>query len=355
MHRILIIAPNWIGDAVMSQPLLANLHAHFPHYQIDVIASAWVAPIYRACMEVNEVFEVAFQHGQLQAKLRFQLAKKIQRQNYMACFVLPNSLKSALIPWLAKIPIRIGYFGEMRFGLLNRFIQNPSKSHRMPMVERYLALADILKNTKNQSKQQIQSVKNPVLTVSQRSIESVLHTFKEKNFSERTIYTLCPGAEFGPSKRWPAEYFALLAHKILNQDKLNSIIILGGQSDKILAETICSGIFQINPKDSYRVNNLCGNTTLDEAMAIIKMSAHLVSNDSGLMHIGAALQVNQIAIFGSSDPHHTPPLSRKAKVIWLNLPCSPCHKRECPLGHLNCLRDITPEQVFLLLNEPENP
>ena len=355
MHRILIIAPNWIGDAVMSQPLLASLLSNFPQYQIDVIASAWVAPIYRACNEVHEVLEVPLQHGQLQFKLRYGLAKKIKQQNYAACIVLPNSLKSALIPWMAEIPIRIGYLGEMRFGLINRSIPNPSRSHRMPMVERYLALADSLKNAENTSTGPIQFIKNPSLHISNHVTESVLQKLKERNLSEQAIYTLCPGAEFGPSKRWPVENFALLAQKILKKNKLNSITILGGPSDKILAEKICSQVFKTNPEDLPRIYNLCGNTSLDEAMAIINMSASLISNDSGLMHIGAALQVNQVAIFGSSDPYHTPPLSNKAKVIWLNLPCSPCYKRDCPLGHLKCLWGISPEQVFLSLNESENP
>jgi heptosyltransferase-2 len=342
MHGILIIAPNWIGDAVMTQPLLASLKTQYPNSKIDVLASTWVAPIYRACSEINQVIEAKFEHQQLQWGLRKQLAKEIAEKNYQACFVLPNSLKSALIPWLANIPFRIGYRGELRYGLINMALDNPSKIDRLPMVQHYLALSQIL------SEQKIDFLNHeltPKLNVSDAAKKSVETQLNSDNIQLGDIYILCPGAEFGSSKRWPSSHFAQLAQKLIVSNPSNEVILLGGKGDHELAHEI-----DLASKENGRIHNWCGKTSLDEAIALIGMSKAVVSNDSGLMHVAAALKTPQIAIFGSSDPAHTPPLSEKAKVIWLQLPCSPCHKRECPLGHLKCLNDILPEQVFSTLN-----
>jgi heptosyltransferase-2 len=340
MQSILIIAPNWIGDAVTSQPLLANLKALYPDSKIDVLASNWVAPIYHACTEVNEVIEANFEHKKLQWSLRKQLSKQIEAKKYQACFVLPNSLKSALIPWLANIPFRIGYRGELRFGLINLALDNPSKINRPPMVEHYLALSQLLNDDALSF-----SKAAPKLDISPAAKASVANKLRSTVISSDSIYVMCPGAEYGPTKRWPTEHFAALAEKLIAQNANHQIILLGSKSDHVLAQEITSQI-----KQASNIHNWCGNTSLDEAIALIGMSKAVISNDSGLMHIAAALQTPQIAIFGSSDPAHTPPLSDKAKIIWLNLPCSPCHKRVCPLGHLRCLKDILPEQVLATLN-----
>jgi heptosyltransferase-2 len=338
MNRILIIAPNWIGDAVMSQPLLGKLKTIYPQCQIDVLASPWVASIYRACEEVNQVIEAKLEHKKLQWGLRKQLAKQLEQNQYDSCFVLPNSLKSALTPWLAKIPLRIGYRGELRFGLINLAINNPSKVNRPPMVNHYFALS----NTSDQSQATNPShPANPKLKVSTVAKQAVLTKLEEAGIDPQSIYVLCPGAEYGVTKRWPTGHFANLTQLLINREPDAHVILLGSQSDYVLGEEI-----QAQTESVSQIHNWCGDTSLDEAIALIGMSKALVSNDSGLMHIGAALNVPQVAIFGSSDPRHTPPLSDKAKVIWLHLPCSPCHQRECPLGHLKCLRDISPENVF---------
>ena len=340
MQSILIIAPNWIGDAVMTQPLLANLKVLYPNTRIDVLASTWVAPIYRACSEVNEVIDAKFKHKQLQWGLRKNLAKKLEAKNYQACFVLPNSLKSALIPWLANIPFRIGYRGEFRFGLINLSLDNPSKFNRPPMVDHYQALTQLLDD---ESKPLANLT--PKLNVSLTAKESVERKLHDAHIPFGSLYVICPGAEYGPSKRWPADHFAKLASSLITQDSSNQIILLGSKGDDAIAQEILS-----QADDAKNIHNWCGRTSLDEAIALIGISKTVLSNDSGLMHIAAALKVPQVAIFGSSDPAHTPPLSDKAQVIWLNLPCSPCHKRECPLGHLKCLKDILPEQVLATLN-----
>ncbi|MFM1758822.1 MAG: hypothetical protein RLY75_92, partial [Pseudomonadota bacterium] len=338
MKRILIIAPNWIGDAVMSQPLLAHLKTIYPQSQIDVLASPWVAPIYRACSEANQVIEARLEHKKLQWGLRKQLAKQLELNQYAACFVLPNSLKSALIPWLANIPFRIGYRGEMRFGLINLALDNPSKVNRPPMANHYLALANALEHSQEID---INKPADPKLNISPAAKESISAKLRDAVINENSIYVLCPGAEYGVTKRWPADHFASLAQQLIANEPDAHVILLGGQGDHTLGEDI-----RTEAKNDLQIHNWCGKTSLDEAIALIGLSKVLVSNDSGLMHIGAALKVSQVAIFGSSDPHHTPPLSDKAKVLWLNLPCSPCHKRECPLGHLKCLNDILPTTVL---------
>ena len=345
MPGILIIAPNWIGDAVMTQPLLASIKALNPDSTIDVLASTWVAPIYRACSEVNEVIDAKFEHKQLQWGLRKQLAKQIAAKQYQACFVLPNSFKSALIPWLANIPLRIGYRGEMRYGLVNVSLDNPSKIDRPPMVEHYLALSHLL----NDVDQNINQAITPHLNVSQSARQSVETKLRSANIKlsepSAAIYVMCPGAEYGITKRWPTEHFAALANELISSNPSSHIILLGSQGDQALGQEIAS-----QAEHASQIHNWCGSTSLDEAIALIGMSKAVISNDSGLMHVAAALKVPQVAIFGSSDPSHTPPLSEKAKVIWLNLPCSPCHKRECPLGHLKCLKDILPQQVLATLH-----
>ena len=341
MQSILIIAPNWIGDAVSTQPLLANLKVLYPDSKIDILASNWVAPVYRACSEVHEVIEAKFEHKKLQWNLRKEIAKEIEAKNYQACFVLPNSFKSALIPWLANTPFRIGYHGELRFGLINLALDNPSKVNRPPMVEHYLALSQLLKDDESIPLDKFV----PKLNVSGAAKQQVGQKLQDANINRDSIYAICPGAEYGPSKRWPTEHFAVLAQQLIKQNSNNQIILLGGKNDYSLAQEITS-----QSKLVSNIHNWCGNTSLDEAIALIDMSKAVVSNDSGLMHIAAALQIPQVAIFGSSDPAHTPPLSDRAKIMWLNMSCSPCHKRVCPLGHLRCLKDILPEQVFATLN-----
>jgi heptosyltransferase-2 len=338
MNRILIIAPNWIGDAVMSEPLLAKLKTLFPQSNIDVLASPWVAPIYRACTEVNEVIEADLVHKQLQWSLRKQLAKLVQAQQYNACFVLPNSLKSAIIPWLAKVPLRIGYRGEMRYGFINRALDNPSKINRPPMVQHYLALSRLLGQDIVST---VDMTAEPRLEISSQASIAVSKKLSQSSIDQESIYVLCPGAEYGVTKRWPADHFARLAQSLLSTEPGAQIILLGSKSDQAIAQTISA---QAN--NLPQIHNWCGTTSLDEAIALIGMCRALISNDSGLMHIAAALKIPQVAIFGSSDPQHTPPLSNKASILYLNLPCSPCHKRECPLGHLKCLKDISPTMVL---------
>lgn len=346
--RILIIAPNWIGDAVMSQPFIAAIKQALPTCHIDVLVTPWVAPIYRACAEVNQVIEVPLQHGKLQWRTRLQLAQQFRLAHYTSCFILPNSLKAALIPWLAKIPVRIGYRGEMRWGLITHALANPPQTARGPMVEHYAKLLHLLPKLALPIGELVSSKPARLFIPDQDQTEIQQRLAKEK-IDVAALYVLAPGAEFGPAKRWPSSHFAALAAMILQHNMRAHIIILGSASDHEIGQSI-----QEQAKNSgintARLHNWCGTTSLNQALATIANCQAMVSNDSGLMHIAAALEIQQVAIFGSSDPRHTPPQSIKASVIWLHLPCSPCYQRTCPLGTLACLQEITPAQVFTALN-----
>jgi heptosyltransferase-2 len=305
--RILVVAPNWIGDALMAQPLLARLKASGA--TIDVLAPEWVAPVARRMPEVSDVIGAPFRHGPLQLRERWRLGRALKRRGYDQAFVLPNTWKSALVPFLAGIPTRVGYVGEARYGLLNSTLQ----TSQAPMPEHYARLAGPSAG----------ELPAPQLKVTG---DEIAEARKRYGINGRYV-ALCPGAEFGPAKRWP--YFRELAERIGIP-----AVILGSAND---AGKELPG------------QNLIGKTSLDDAIRLIAGAEAVVSNDSGLMHVAAALGRPQVALFGSSSPQHTPPANTQARVLWLHLECSPCFARECPLGHFRCMREISVEQVLKLL------
>jgi len=332
MTRSLFIAPQWIGDAVMTEPLLRQLHARGE--RITVAALPWVAPVYRHMPSVENVVELPFKHGSLQWAERRALAHQ-WRGRFERAYVGPNSLKSALIPWLANISERIGYHGESRYVLLTQRLPNPPRGERPPMVDFYLALS----GKPGDSHQRMQ----PVL---QRPTESVRQTLQAFGLQAGAYTVIAPGAEYGPAKMWPAQHVAALCSMLPGR-----VVLLASAKEADLCQSI-AGL-----ADSPHVLNLAGKTGLSQAFDVISAALDVVSNDSGLMHVAAALGVPQVALFGSSSPHHTPPLSDKAQVIWLAddpqyspaLDCSPCYARTCQFGHARCLNDIRPERVAQLL------
>jgi heptosyltransferase-2 len=245
-----------------------------------------------------------------------------------------------IIPLLAGISKKIAYVGESRSIFLTRALPNPNKSDRPSMVGHYLALA--FKTPFNVSQSNVQDY-YPRLAIKPNVIESCKNILKNYLPQAHQFFIIAPGAEFGPAKQWPTNHFSSLANLLLSQYKEYGIVILGSKKDATIADQILYGL---EPKHLARVQNLCGKIPLIEAMGILSMSQGLISNDSGMMHIGAALTVPQVAVFGSSDPSHTPPLSNKASIMYLGLDCSPCHQRKCPLEHSNCLVKISPESVF---------
>lgn len=329
-RRTLIISPNWIGDAVMAQPLLARLRERNPESEIDVLAPAWVAPIWRAMPEVAEVIEAPFRHGALQLKERWRFARQLRRRGYGQAYILPNTLKFALIPWLAGIRKRVGYVGESRYGLINVLHRDNRRSPR-PMVVFYGALAD----RPSAATPPLSAFPRPHLAVDPRQVQEVMD--KAGLPADARVFALAPGAEFGSAKRWPEEHFARLAQSLLQADPANQVILLGSGKDQPVGEAIAA----LAPG----VRNLAGVTSLSEAVALIARADAVVSNDSGLLHIASALDRPVVALYGPTDPKHAPPFSSRAQSLWLDLDCAPCKQRECPLGHHNCMRQMAPERV----------
>jgi heptosyltransferase II len=312
LPRILVVAPNWIGDALMAQPLLARLREKIPGVEIDVLAPEWVAPVLRRMPEVAEVITAPFRHKALQLGARWRIGRELKARRYEQAIVLPNTWKSALVPFLAGIPLRTGYVGESRYGLLNRLHRKTSAT--MPLHYAHLA-SDPGEASKGPLPQ-------PRLRAEPHEVEAA-----KRRFGVHGRYiALCPGAEYGPAKRWP--YFRQLSERLQAQT-----LILGSANDREAARDILG-------------RNLVGETTLDEAIALLAGADYVVTNDSGLMHIAASLGRPQVALFGSSSPRHTPPLSPAARVMWLGIECSPCFERACPLGHFRCMREMAVESVL---------
>ena len=332
--KTLIVAPNWIGDALMAQPLLTLVAQADPAGTIVVLAPRWVAPVLRAMPEVDDVIETDLAHGALQWSARRALARTVGAQRFDRAFVLPNSFKSALVPWLARIPQRIGYRGEARYGWINRRAEGPDASQAMSA--RYAALARVIGIAVPSTLPQ------PRLVVAPATVVDVRRRFGFD--ATDALIALCPGAEYGPAKRWPTTHFATLATMLLSEHPDAHVLLLGGPGDRAASAAIRAAAM-LPPDTDARLHDLCGRTDLSEAIALIAASSSVVSNDSGLMHVAAAMQRPQVALFGSSDPRHTPPLSPRATTLWLHLDCSPCFERTCPLGHLDCLVGIAPQQV----------
>ncbi|MDB5797320.1 MAG: waaF [Paucimonas sp.] len=329
--RTLVISPNWIGDAVMAQPLLQRLRARDPERAIDVLAPAWVAPIWRAMQEVDTVIESPFRHGQLQLKERWRFARALKRRGYAEAYVLPNTLKFALIPLMAGIRRRIGYVGESRYGFINILHRDNRKSPR-PMVSFYAALAD----APAADALPPSALPKPRLAVSDEVIAAVLS--KAGLAQDARLVAFAPGAEFGSAKRWPAGHFAALALYIRAADPEAQVVLLGSGKDSEVTAAI--------QDQAPFVRDLAGRTSLGEAVALLARADAVVSNDSGLLHIASALNRPVVALYGPTDPGHAPPFSDIAHSLSLHLDCSPCRQRECPLGHHACMNTMEPGMVW---------
>lgn len=338
-RRTLVVAPNWIGDAVMAQPLLAALAAADVDRRIDVLSPPHMAPVFRAMREVSRVHEFGQRHGKLDLLPRWKLARQLRSERYDEAVVLPNSAKSALIPWLAGIPVRAGHLGERRRVLLNRIVPaaaqvsgESGRKTRPPMVEHYAAIARML-----DAGTDLAPAPDPLLQrdfAGERAVREALGLP-----ADGALIVLCPGAEYGPAKRWPARHFAALARMLLQHRPKASVVLVGSARERSIATEIAT-------LSGMPLHNACGETSLAQAMHLIAQADAVVSNDSGMMHVAAAYRRPQVAVFGSSDPRHTPPRSPLARIEWLHLSCSPCFQRKCPLGHTNCLNMLAPERVY---------
>ena len=333
-QRCLIVGPSWVGDMVMAQSLFIILKQQNPAMQIDVMAPAWSNALLERMPEVSEVLDMPLGHGQLQLKQRYQLGKSLRQKHYDQAILLPNSLKSALVPFWASIAKRTGYVGEMRYGLLND-IRKLNKTILTMTVQRFVALAYAQERMFDAQIIDLKNIPVPCLNVKSDKVSAALSKFQLT--TEQPVLSLCPGAEYGPAKQWPARHYAALAKEKLMQGW--QVWIFGSQKDQAIGEEIQILLDQ-------QAVNLCGQTQLAEAIDLMSVSKTVVSNDSGLMHMGAALGVPVVGVYGSSDPGFTPPLGKNSAMVSLNLDCSPCFKRVCPLGHTHCLENLTPEMVI---------
>lgn len=319
---------------VLAQSLFKLLKARRPDCEIDVLAPAWTAPLLAHMPEVREALPLPFRHGELKLGERMRIGRELRGRGYDQAIVLPGSLKSAVVPFVAGIAKRTGFRGEWRYGLLNDI--RPLNRAQLPRtVDRFVALG------LEPGESLPADIPAPHLVVKPDDAERALARLGIPE-PARPILGLCPGAEYGPAKRWPVEYYAEVARERIAGGW--DVWLFGSERD-----TPVTG--EINRLTERRCLELAGRTTLGEAIDLLSLTTAVASNDSGLMHVAAALGRPLVAIFGSSDPGHTPPLGTRAAVVYLGLACSPCFERECPLGHLRCLYDIPPERTLSALYE----
>lgn len=327
--RILVIGPSWVGDMILAQSLFKLLKQRRPDVEIDVAAPAWTLPLLERMPEVRQGIPLPFQHGKLDLMRRLSIGRELRHNGYSQAILLTNSFKSAITPLFAGIPRRTGFLGEARYGLLNDI--RPLDKQKLPKtVQRFAALGLAFGDEVPDPLPQPALVAS--LAKASAALEKLGHAMPEK-----PVLGLCPGAEYGSAKRWPERYYAEVAQWAHGHGW--EVWLFGSAKDASVTEAI-------NQQTGQRCLDLGGQTSLSEAIDLMSLTTSVVSNDSGLMHLAAALDKRLIAIYGSSDPHHTPPMNERATILSLGLECSPCFKRECPLGHLRCLKDIAPQRVI---------
>jgi len=333
--RVLLIAPSWVGDAILSEPLVATLRSNGVTRPIDVVAPPWCGPVYARMRGIGRVVDAPATHGELALRARYVFGRALREHRYTHAYVLPNTWKSALVPYIAHIPARIGYVGEARYGLLTDARRLDRKA--LPqLVSRYAALGKPRHATASPTLA-------PRLVPNAANRDAAMQALALSR--AHPVAILCPGAEFGPAKRWPVQHFAQLAQRLANDGY--AVWILGSPNDRPVADALLAAL----PAQDPRVIDLTGRTDLGTAIDLMSAASLVVSNDSGLMHAAAAVNAPLVALFGSSSPAYTPPASPAARIAKIDIECSPCFKRECPLGHFRCMRELSPELVYNLARE----
>ncbi len=328
-ETILVIGPAWIGDMVMAQSLFKLIKQRRPQAQIDVVAPTWTESLLARMPEVRATIPLPVAHGQLAIASRWRLGRQLRDCKYEQAIILPNSFKSALIPVFAAARRRTGLLGEYRWGLLND-IRRLDKQELPRRVDSYIVLA------LEAGEPMPAVVPYPSLTVSPSDAKATLEKLSVEQPSG-PVLGICPGAEYGPTKQWPASYYAEVANNKLKRDW--QVWLFGSDRDVSVTE-------EIQTLTDGRCLNLAGRTSLTESIDLISLLTLVVTNDSGLMHVAASVDKDLVAIYGSTDPRYNPPLHPRAKILYLDLDCSPCYKSECPLKHTNCLRELRPAQVL---------
>jgi heptosyltransferase-2 len=326
----MIIGPSWVGDMVMAQSLFITLKDRYPDCAIDVVAPEWSLPILQRMPEVREGIALSVAHGEFSLKTRAGLGRSLRSRQYTHAIVLPRSWKSALVPYVARVPVRTGYKGEMRYGLLND-IRRLDTTVLKQTVQRYVALGC----AEDEYAVVAPLTPYPELRADKQNADRLIAGLGLN--LDRPVIGFMPGAEYGPAKQWPVDYFAQLAKLLVEHGY--QVWVFGSAKEEKLGEDIVK-------QNSGDVYNLCGKTELVDVVDLIACSEQVVTNDSGLMHVAAAMDVKVNAIYGSSTPEYTPPLTETAEIYYQRLSCSPCFKRTCPLGHTECLSKITPDHVF---------
>lgn len=317
MSKVLVVAPAWVGDMVMAHTIVPGLAARGD--EVHFLAPASTAPLPTRMPGVVATHRHSARRGRLDWRRRRQAAQQLRSSGFDQAIVLPGSFKAALTPALAGVPKRTGFRGEARFGLINDM--RPLDKKAMPrLVDRFAALADTTPAT-------------PRLHADEAARPRLLARLGIE--LDRPAVALCPGAEYGAAKRWPAEHFAGLADLCTKAGA--AVWVLGSAADREAAAAIAQ---------RAAVVDLTGRTSLVEAVDVLAAASGAVTNDSGLMHVAGALGVPVVAVFGSTSPVFTPPLGDRAAVVERQLACRPCFARECGLGHLDCLRGLPPARVF---------
>lgn len=332
-ESILVVGPSWVGDTVIAQTLFTHLHRTRPGAALDVLAPAHCGPLLQRMPEVRRAIAMPLGHGELGLGARKRLGRELRTAGYEQVIVLPNSWKSALAPWFAGIPVRTGWRGEWRYGLLNDL--RVLDANALPqLAQRFLALGlppgECLPPNLPQPRLRADNEAGLSLVLA-LGLDSTL-----------PLLALCPGAEFGSAKRWPGEYYAQLAGDFLARGW--QVALLGSAAERALCGWIRASVAP-RSKALARCHDLAGHTSLAQAIDLLARAAAVVSNDSGLMHVAAALQRPLIALYGPTPAAFTPPLCDTAAIVTPDIGCAPCRKRECPLEHQRCLRDSTPAQV----------
>lgn len=338
--KTLIIGPSWVGDMMMSQSLYRTLKAEDPQIKIDVIAPEWCRPLLNRMPEVNQAITMPFGHGTLAIGERRAFGFELRKENYQQAIVLPNSFKSALVPFFANIPKRTGWRGEMRYGLINDLRVLDKKAYPL-MVQRYIALA-YDKKIVHRASDLPQPILWPQLQVSQQEMVDVTTQFKIDR--QKPTIGFCPGAEFGPAKRWPHYHYSVLASQLI--EKGYQILLFGSAKDRAAGDEILA---LLDRSQRAACLNLSGTTSLEQAVVLIASCSAIISNDSGLMHIAAALNRPLVALYGPSSPDFTPPLSQQAKIIRLISGYLKIRKGDAQQGYHQSLIDIQPDQVMSVL------
>ena len=334
-EKILIIGPSWVGDMIMAQALFRHLRALHPDAQIDVAAPKWCLDVVKRMPEIHEGIALPLAHGEFGLLKRYRIGKSMRAKKYDHAYVLPNSLKSALIPFFARIPVRTGWLGEMRYRVLND-ARKLDKDHYPLMVQRFVALAYPKGSEANTDLNRY-----PLLDIPTADTQAAVKKHGLTVKKDQPILAIAPGAAFGNAKRWPAEYVVQVANAKIQQGW--KVWLLGSPDDTPVLE-------EIHAATNNQAVILGGQVSLAEKLDLLALSSIVISNDSGLLHVGAALDKPVIAIYGSTTPTFTPPLTEKGMILQVdNLACRPCFQRSCPLtgtAELKCLKDIAPQQVL---------